>query len=478
MTQFPRLVFIGRPNVGKSTLFNRLLGKRKALVHNKPGVTRDRNEAKATWMIHGKNFPVILVDTGGLGGEHFKDEISQQVEISLSQADVILLLFDAHSGLTPSDSYVLERIKSTGLKNIHGKRIPIIGVVNKVDAESHESLFFDFYATGLDSLLTVSAEHGRGVEDLKKALYETVLKVGYKNPLYVEESPLLQAPKPVAIVGRPNVGKSTFINALLDEERMITSSIAGTTIDSVDSLAILNGKPYTFIDTAGIRRKDKTEQGIEVLSVVQAKKALVRADVAILLLDGSVGVTDQDEKIGGIIEKTGCSVILAVNKWDTQKDNKKFTKLKAAERIRSQMAYLKYAPLMFMSAIEKQGFDQLGHLIEDLLRDRKLKISTHELTEFLRVEAEIHNPKNAKFYLCHQTSRTPPTFTCHVNDPEKIPFSLSRHLVNAIREKWGFLGCPLRLKFSQGSGGTSRAGKSSRPGKKRRSSKKTSFSKK
>lgn len=261
----------------------------------------------------------------------------------------------------------------------------------------------------------------------------------------------------MAIVGKPNVGKSTLVNALVGEDRMITSPIAGTTVDSVDSTAILNDKEFLLIDTAGIRRKSKTEQGIEVLSVVQTRKALERADIAILLLDGDEGVTDQDEKIGGLIEEAGCAVILAINKWDTQKSNPKFTKEMASEKIRKKMAYLKYAPMMFVSAKERRGLDDLGDLVEEILHQRRLKIPTHEFTEWVRKESTIHNPDNAKFYMCHQTGRNPPTFVCHVNNPDQVHFSLRRHLVNAMRERWGFMGNPVRLLFLKG--GSERAAK-------------------
>jgi GTP-binding protein len=231
---------------------------------------------------------------------------------------------------------------------------------------------------------------------------------------------------------------------------MITSPVAGTTIDAIDSLATLSGKPFIIIDTAGIRRKSKTEQGVEVLSIVQAKKALERADVTILLLDGEGGITDQDEKIGGMIQDAGCSVILAVNKWDTQKKNADFTREIAAEQLRKMMGYLKYAPIIFLSAKEGKGFEDLGDLIEEILHQRQFKVTTKEFTEWVRKEATIHNPMNAKFFMCHQTGRNPPTFVCHVNDQKKIHFSLQRHLINALREKWGFMGTPIKLLFVEG----------------------------
>jgi GTP-binding protein len=476
----PRLVVIGRPNVGKSTLFNRLLGRRRALVHDLPGVTRDRLEEKAEWWFGKLPYEILLVDTGGLGGERFAEEIDRQVQAALSQADVALMLFDAQSGLTPADEEVLLKLRRAGVD----KQMPVLGVVNKVDAEVHEQLMADFFATGLDPILTVSAEHGRGMDDLKDAVREALgdrfqpeipgeleeelpdedasepdASEGVEPELVVDEEGYPELPdEPVrddeipriAIVGRPNVGKSTLTNALLRQERMITSPIAGTTVDSVDSYVDLGGKPFVLIDTAGIRRKSKTEKGVEVLSVVQARKALERCDVAVLVLDGEQGISDQDEKIGGLIDEVGCGLIILMNKWDVHKRNPKFTRDLAADIIRDKMGFLKWAPIMFASALEGKGFQDLGDLAEEILRQRRVKIPTREFTEWVRAESEVHNPGNAKFYMCHQSGRHPPTFVCHVSDPDKVHFSLKRHLVNAMRERWGFMGNPVRLLFVKG----------------------------
>lgn len=466
-----RIVIVGRPNVGKSTLFNRLLGRRRSLVHNEPGVTRDRIEEPAEWWVKGKAFPALLVDTGGLGGERFADEIQRQVQIALSEVDVVLFLFDSQSGLTPLDEELMRELRQSGV----GERAPILGIVNKVDDEAHEARGMDFYSMGLDSILTLSAEHGRGINDLQEAIAEVVgffeetpestsesgsdLEVEAGEPEPVEGTEASESefepetapriPK-VAIVGRPNVGKSTLLNAFLGQNRMITSPIAGTTIDTVEVTAEVSGKPFLLMDTAGIRRKSKTEQGIEVLSIVQTRKALEKADIALLVLDGEKGITDQDEKIGGLIEEVGCSVVLLINKWDTQERNREFSSDDAAERIRSEMAFLRYAPIVFVSALKKKGLDHLGELFEEIMEQRRVKVSTHEFTEWIREETKTHNPANAKFYLCHQTGRRPPTFVCHVNDPEKVHFSLKRRLLNLLRERWGYMGTPVRLLFIEG----------------------------
>ncbi len=482
MKFLPRIVIIGRPNVGKSSLFNRLISKKQALVHDLPGVTRDRMEQQVDWWIAGKLRTVLMTDTGGLGGEQFQNEIHYQVYQALEECHLIVFLLDSKVGLTQQDEALFLELNRSGRL----KKTPILAVVNKVDVEQHESRMADFFSLGLEPILSVSAEHNRGIETLKETIVGLLTGWDEQPPLAAREQDneqedeqedvlevlpsALEAeaeagtdseavdveraaeeatetffPK-IAILGRPNVGKSTLLNALLKEERMITSPIAGTTIDSVDSLIQLKEGFFIFIDTAGIRRKGKTAQGVEVLSVVQSKKALDRADVALLLIDAEQGVSDQDEKIAGLIEEAGSSIILAVNKWDLH-ENTAFSQDHAVKLIRERMGFLRYAPILFLSAKEGKGLEPLGQLIHEILSQRKLKISTHEYTEWVRAKATIHNPMNAKFYLCHQTSRHPPTFVCHVNDPRKIHFSLKRHLVNAMRERWGFMGTPLRLLF-------------------------------
>ena len=467
----PRLIIIGRPNVGKSTLFNRLLGRRRALVHDEPGVTRDRLIEKAEWTVKGRKFPVTLIDTGGLGGDRWAAEIEQQVKMGLEEADIAIVLFDGKAGLTAHDRDVILKLKQSGL--LDSKRIRTIGVVNKIDHANHEDLLNDFYETGLDPLLTISAEHDRGIDDLREAVFEAAVagepSLAADSVTGAESDPdgggeaeeaddLSHNPYAppgagviprIAIVGRPNVGKSTMVNALLGEKRMIASPIAGTTVDAVDSEAIIDEQKFILIDTAGIRRKSKTEQGVEVLSVVQARKALERCDVAILLIDGEEGVTDQDEKIGGLIEEVGCGVIIAVNKWDTQKGKQGFSREDAAKIVREEMAFLRYAPILFTSGKFGRGFEGLADLVNEILSQRRVKVATKELSEWVRNAATIHNPNNAKFYLCHQSGRHPPTFVCHVSDPDKIHFSLRRHLMNGIREKWGFMGSPVRLLFME-----------------------------
>lgn len=443
----PKVAIVGRPNVGKSTLFNRLFGRKRALVHDLPGVTRDRLEEEAEWWVNKKRYKLKLIDTGGLGGETFAEDIAHQVQLALNEADLVLALFDAQSGYTPADQEVIQRMIRSGLA---GRDIPIFGVVNKIDDNKHEELVHEFYESGLAPIFGVSAEHDRGMDDLQKAVVEALEEAGKLDASPETEEEVRDLTPRIAIVGKPNVGKSTFVNAVLGQDRMIVSDVAGTTIDSIDTEVELDGKKLILIDTAGIRRKSKTEQGVEVLSVVQSRKALERCDIAILMIDAEGGSKDQDEKIGGLIEEVGCSVILCVNKWDTQRNKKGVNKDSAVEEIRRNFDYLKYAPILFTSAKEKTGFQDLAELAYDIMEQRRLKIQTREFTEWVREESEIHNPYNVKFYMSHQSGRHPPTFVCHVSDPKKVHFSLSRHLVNAMREKWGYMGSPIRLLFVQG----------------------------
>lgn len=475
----PRLVIVGRPNVGKSTLFNRLLGRRRALVHDEPGVTRDRLLEPVEWRLGKRLVEIELVDTGGLGGDRWAAEIERQVQLGLSEADVVLVLLDSQTGLTPQDRDVLKRLKQSGLLDSREKIV--IGIANKVDDHRHEDRVAELYASGVDPILPVSAEHGRGIDDLKLLILDRLTEKGWDFTVQEEEEPFeveepfeedfvidldvdgeesreVQEELPewatrtprIAIVGRPNVGKSTLVNALLGEERMIASPVAGTTVDSVDSEAMLGDRPFILIDTAGIRRKSKTEKGVEVLSVVQSRKALERCDVAILLLDGETGITDQDEKIGGMIEEVGCGVVLALNKWDTQRGKKGFGREEAAEIIRKEMAFLRYAPLMFVSAKQRRGLQDLGDLCQDIIEQRRVRVPTKALTEWVRKASTIHNPMNAKFYMAHQSGRNPPTFVFHVSDPDRVHFSLRRHLANGLRERWGYMGSPIKLLFVKG----------------------------
>ena len=303
-----KAVIIGKPNVGKSCVFNRLTGWKRTLVHNMPGVTRDRVEKHVVWKTGDEtSVSFTLVDTGGVGGEILDNEIQVQVRIAVEEADCILFVVDGRNGLDTNDHKIIELLRKQGCLDTK----PVVLVVNKIDSHEEEDLINDFYVLGLEKIMTVSAEHDRGFEELRD---ELIRYIGEFSIIEARDGPKTERLPRIALIGQPNVGKSTLLNAVLGRERVITHAVAGTTSDSVDCEITWNRKPYILIDTAGIRRKDKTKQGLEVLSVVQSKKTIERADLAVLVIDSESGISDQDEKISGMITEEGCSLIIFVNK--------------------------------------------------------------------------------------------------------------------------------------------------------------------
>ncbi len=430
----PLVALVGRPNVGKSTLFNRLLGHRRAIVADTPGVTRDRNYA----LINRFDKPFILIDTGGfepVTEDRLLQQMREQSRLAMEEADVIIFMMDARSGLTPADNEVanmLRRVKK-----------PVLYVVNKVDGEKLENESADFYTLGVDNLHTISAEHNRGVYDLMEELM---------NLLPVDDnSEASEELTKIAVVGRPNVGKSSLVNRLLGFERVVANPTAGTTRDSVDTLFMCNKKPYLLIDTAGIRRKGKTTEKLEKYSVVDALRSIERADVVLVVLDALEGVTEQDERIAGYVHEAGKACVFVVNKWDAvAKDNATFGFY--VDKVRIGFKYLAYAPIVFVSAKSGQRIGKITESVDDVMEQFCRRVSTSDLNRvFSEATSNHHAPlshgKRVKFYFTTQVGTRPPTFVIFTNQPDGIHFSYERYLINQFREAFGFNGTPLRLIF-------------------------------
>ena len=430
----PVVAIVGRPNVGKSTLFNRLLGQRKAIVEDLPGVTRDRNYAEVTRF----DKPFMLIDTGGfepVSEDRLLVQMREQSQLAMEEADVILFVLDVRQGLTPSDEEVagmLRRVEK-----------PVLLVVNKVDGERQESALGEFYGLGLEQLVAVSAEHGRGIDDLLDLLL----------PLLPSAAPSAGAEgvTRLAVIGRPNVGKSSLVNRLLGAERMVANPTAGTTRDSVDTPFTCKRKPYLLIDTAGIRRKGRVSEKLEKFSVIQALKAMERAEVVLLVIDAVEGVTDQDVTIAGYAYEQGRGIVIVVNKWDLlKKDNSSVGKF--VERIRLALKFLPFAPIVFVSAVTGQRVPKIMDEVEKVAAECGKRVGTPVLNRVLQEATQVHPPpmhlgKRVKIFYATQTGVYPPVFTFFVNAPEGIHFSYERYLANKLREAFGFSGSPIRLFF-------------------------------
>jgi GTP-binding protein len=429
----PRVVILGRPNVGKSTLFNRLCGRRRALVGNEPGMTRDRLYAPAEWL--GKRFEVV--DTGGMipaEQDLIASEIFRQARVAIEEAAHLVLVVNAQQGVVPLDEELARLLRRTG------KRLSL--AVNKIDTTQHSPLAAEFHRLGVRDLFPLSAEHGLGVDDLLDHVTAD-FPAGDTTSVPVEQV------VNVAIIGRPNVGKSTLLNHLLNEERSIVTPLPGTTRDAVDAEFEHDGHRYRLIDTAGIRRKGKTHLLAEKLSVLQARRHLERADVALLLLDAKEGVTALDTHIGGYAHESGRSVVIVVNKWDAIAKTATTTQ-EYTQTVRRRMKYLAYAPLIFVSALTGQHLEHLMRTIAEVAAARRLRVSTAEMNRFLAEVDLGRAPSPAgrplRLYYLTQAGVAPPVFVAFTNQPGKFHFSFQRFLENRIRERFGFLGTPIVLK--------------------------------
>ncbi len=430
----PVVAIVGRPNVGKSTLFNRILKQRKAIVEDFPGVTRDRNYAEVTRFSH----PFLLVDTGGFepaSEDRLLTQMREQSRLAVEEADIILFLMDVRQGLTPADQEVAEMLRQIDK--------PVFYLVNKVDGEKQEEATFDFYALGIEKFYSVSAEHGRGINDLMADL-ESLLPPAPEKTEQEDEVRL-------AVIGRPNVGKSSLVNRLLGFERVVANPTAGTTRDSVDTPFTYNNQRYLLIDTAGIRRKGKVSQTMEKYSVVSALKSMDRSHVVLMVIDAEEGVTDQDLSIAGYAYEKGRALVLVVNKWDLPEKDQT-TMGKYVEEVRRRFKYLPFAPLVFVSALTGQRVNKIMATVEEVFAEFNKRIPTAQLNKGLEEFTQAHPPsmvrgRRVKFYYAAQAAVRPPTFVLFTNSPTDIHFSYQRYLVNCFREKFGLDRVPIRVQF-------------------------------
>jgi GTP-binding protein len=433
-TMKPVIAIVGRPNVGKSTLFNRIAGGKKAIVENEPGVTRDRNYADVEWEDHS----FTLIDTGGfepVSKDRLFIQMREQVQLAMDEADAILFVMDGKEGLSPSDKDIADILRR--------QRKPVFYVVNKIDGPKHEDRALDFYGLGVDPLYSVSAEERYGVGDLM----DDVVKV---LPKATEEALDQEATK-VAVVGRPNVGKSSLINQFLGYKRVIVDEAPGTTRDAIDTMFEKDGKRYVLIDTAGIRRKNRISLRLEQYSIVEALRTIDRCDVAILVMDSREEVTDQDARIGGFIHEKGKGCVLVMNKWDlVEKDTD--TMMEFEERVKESLKYLHYAPIVFISAMTGQRISKVLETVDRVAEQTKKRIATSELNRHFGqwvtdVPPPLYRNRRVKMNYITQVSTAPPTFVISTNYPQSIHFSYERYLLNKMRRQFGFEGTPIRFLF-------------------------------
>lgn len=424
------VAIVGRPNVGKSTIFNRMIGERKSIVEDVPGVTRDRIYGKVEWLT--KEFRVI--DTGGiqLANQPFKEEIHMQVEIAMEEADCILFIVNGKEGLTRDDEYIARMLQKASK--------PVILAVNKIDDFLENDNIYEFYALGLGDPIAISGSHGIGIGDM----LDNIMQTFSKKQIHEYEGMTR-----FCLIGRPNVGKSSLVNAILNQDRVIVSNIEGTTRDAIDTPFKREGKEYVVIDTAGIRKRGKVYENIEKYSVLRAMSAIERSDVVLVVIDGETGIREQDKHVAGYAHEAGKAVVIIYNKWDTV-DKDESTMQKIEKQIRAQFLYLHYAPILFISAKTKQRVQTILPIIDQVHESSTLRIVTNVLNEVI-MDAQLitppptHNGRRLKIYYASQVAVAPPTIVLFVNDPELLHFSYKRFLENKLREAFGFEGTTLRI---------------------------------
>lgn len=434
----PIIAIVGRPNVGKSTLFNRITRTREALVDDRPGVTRDRHYRDASW----EEVEFTLVDTGGFvepDEDAFALKIREQVLQAIDDADAVVFVLDGKGGISPYDREMAQILRTVAK--------PVFYTVNKIDGVEQEENLFEFYSLGVEKLYPISAEHKYGVSDFLDALVAT---------FPVQDAPEVDDMIKVAVAGRPNAGKSSLINRLLGEDRLVVSDVPGTTRDAIDSVCRFDGKSYLLIDTAGIRRKGKVSKKIEKFSIIKALRSLDRCDVALIVIDSDEGITDQDISVAGYAHDRGCGCVFLLNKWDlVEKDHT--TVNRYYERLRMEAKFLQFAPAVTISALTGQRVSRIFKLVDDVYAQYVTRINTGPLNKILeraveRNEPSLHKGKRLKFYFATQVTTKPPTFVLFVNYPEAVHFSYRRYLTNKIRAGAGLNITPIKVMFRQRTG--------------------------
>ena len=428
--KLPTVALVGRPNVGKSTIFNKLVGEKISIIEDTPGVTRDRIYSEASY----KNYRFNVIDTGGIdsSNEEFNDNIKIQAEIAIDEADVVLFVVDGKEGLTSNDYLVRDMLRNSGKK--------VIVVINKIDNKKAEENIYDFYELGFDSYIPVSGEHGIGFFEL----FDEIVSNFSPNDNVVEDKRLK-----FSVIGRPNVGKSSLINALLNEERVIVSNVAGTTRDAIDTILKYNGEEFIIIDTAGMRKKGKVYENIEKYSLMRSMKAIDRSDLCLLVINAEEGIIEHDKHIAGYVLEKGKGLIIVVNKWDKLENPsiKEYT-----QKIRNEFQFLSYAPIVFVSALTKKRIHTIMPEVLKVGENINREISTSLLNDVISEAYLLNIPpsykgKRLKIYFTNQSGTKPPKFTFHVNNKGLVHFSYERYLENKLRENFELEGTPNVLQF-------------------------------
>ncbi|MSQ03086.1 MAG: ribosome biogenesis GTPase Der [Myxococcales bacterium] len=432
----PIVAIVGRPNVGKSTLFNRLLGEKRALVHDRPGVTRDRNYHPAAWLEH----EFMLVDTGGFEpepGDKLFASMREQSETAIGEADVVIFLVDAQSGRTPADEATARIVRQSSK--------PVVVAVNKCDDAMHDDLAAEFWSLGLDEVLPVSAEHGRGLWELMSAVVS-------RFPAGASPEVEVEGEIRIAVLGRPNVGKSTLMNRLLGEERHIVHDMPGTTVDATDSIMELRGQRFRLVDTAGVRRRARVDDAVEQLAVGAALRTIERCHVVFVVLDGVEGPTEQDARLTGLVVERGRALVVLVNKWDAVRETEDRNITVLEDEFSRKLPHANFAPVLYISALTGKGCAKLLDLASEVFGAFNTRVSTARLNDFLRAAVAAHSPPQLhnhpiRYQYMTQVRVRPPTFCVFVNNPEGVVEHYDRFLKNRLREEFGFAGTPLKVEY-------------------------------